>query len=180
MHTPSTARTASAALALAVLGSAAQASPAAAAEPSSARAVPAALQLPDGLREVSRVLGVGVQVYDCTDGSWVFREPSAVLLRGSSVKGVHFAGPTWVHRDGSSVTGVVVTRVDAADPGRDIPLLLLRATPGPVDGKLADVERIARFDTRGGVAPAGPCDAARTPVAQVPYSARYAFFAARG
>ena len=180
MRHPSTARTAYAALALAVLGGAAQPSPAAAGEvPRVSKAVPASLGLPDGLREVVRVLGVGVQVYDCTGGSWVFREPRAVLLRGSSVKGVHFAGPTWVHRDGSSVTGVVVTRVDADDPSRDIPLLLLRATPGPADGKLADVERIARLDPRGGVAPAGPCDAAATPVAQVPYSATYAFFARR-
>ena len=181
MRTAHLSRTASAAgLALALLGSAAHAAPAAATPPArKGGAVPAALQLPDGLGEVSRLLGVGVQVYDCTDGRWVFREPRAVLLRGSRVKGVHGAGPTWVLRDGSSVTGAVVTRVDAADPSRDIPLLLLRATPGPVEGRLADVSRIARFDTRGGVAPAGTCDAAETPVAEVPYSATYAFFAPR-
>jgi len=167
-------------LALALLNSAAQAAPAAAApHAGTARAVPAALHLPDGLKEVSRLLGVGVQVYDCTDGRWSFREPRALLLRGSSAKGVHFAGPTWVHRDGSSVTGVAVTNLPAADPVRDIPLLLLRATPGSVDGKLADVSHVARLDTRGGTAPASACDGTMTPVLEVPYTATYAFFAPR-
>jgi hypothetical protein len=180
MRTSLLSRTACAAagLALALVGGAASATSAAAAPAKKAGgAVPASLNLPDGLKEVSRLFGVGVQIYDCTGGSWVFREPSALLLRGSSVKGVHFAGPTWVLRDGSSVTGRVVSNVPAADPSRDIPLLLLRATPGPGDGKLSDVSYVARLDPRGGVAPAGPCDAAVTPVAEVPYTSTYAFFA---
>lgn len=184
MRTSTTLRTVSVAgaVALAVLGGVAQAAPAAAAAPvvRPGTPVPAALQLPEGLKEVSRVLGVGVQVYDCTAESWVFREPRAALLKGASIKGVHFAGPTWRHRDGSSVTGTVVTRAPAPDPSRDIPLLLLRATPGPVAGKLAKVSYVARFDTRGGVAPAGACDAATRPVAEVPYASTYAFFAPRG
>jgi hypothetical protein len=48
-----------------------------------------------------------------------------------------------------------------------------------VDG-LADVSRIARLDTRGGVASAAPCDAGTTPVVEVPCTATYAFFAVRG
>ena len=183
MRTSTTLRTVTAAgaVALALAGGAAVATPASAA-PHALRhgsAVPASLQVPADVKEVSRVLGVGVQVYDCTAGNWVFREPRALLLKGPSIKGVHFAGPTWRYRDGSSVTGMVVRNVPAADPTRDIPLLLLRATPGPVEGKLSDVSFIARFDTRGGVAPTGTCDPATRPVAEVPYSSTYAFFAPR-
>ena len=36
---------------------------------------------------------------------------------------------------------------------QDVPLLLLRATPGDLDGQLARVSFIQRLDTRGGTAP---------------------------
>ena len=38
-----------------------------------ARTVPDALVVPDGQRVVLKTIGVGVQVYDCVDGSWRFR-----------------------------------------------------------------------------------------------------------
>jgi hypothetical protein len=93
--------------------------------------------------------------------------------RGGHPVGIHFRGPTFESFDGSSVTGMLVASVDA--PGA-IPWLLLRAVPQG-DGVLARVDYVQRIETRGGVAPAGPCDPAGDRTVAVPYRARYVFFA---
>ena len=129
-------------------------------------------------RVVLSVVGKGVQIYDCnpTTRAWTFREPAAVLYgRGGHPVGIHFRGPTFQSFDGSSVTGTLVASVAAPEPGA-IPWLLLRAVPQG-DGVLARVDYVQRIETRGGVAPAGPCDPAGDRTVAVPYRARYVFFA---
>lgn len=159
---------------LALVGVLTSAGPATAKKPD----VPSALVPPAGQEQVASLLGAGVQVYDCVGTTWTFREPNAVLLEKKRFVGTHYAGPTWESlRDGSTVTGAVQARVAAAHPTRDIPLLLLRATGNTGSGVFSEVDFVQRLDTRGGVAPAGGCDAAVQSVARVPYTATYVFFA---
>jgi Protein of unknown function (DUF3455) len=137
--------------------------------------LPEALRVPEGHRLVLRALGKGVQVYDCVDGAWSFREPAAAILRGDRTIALHYAGPTWQSiKDGSKVVGTVMARVDAEHPERDIPLLLLRArSTGP--GLFSGVKFIQRLETEGGVAPAGSCRSGAS--IGVPYTATYTFWA---
>jgi len=141
--------------------------------------VPKELRVPDGHRLILRALGRGVQVYDCPSGTWMLREPAAVILRGDRTVAVHYAGPTWQSvEDGSKVvaSGERVA-VDAPHPERDIPWLRLQAD-GTGPGLFEHVAYIQRLKTRGGVAPAGTCAAGASTA--VPYRAVYTFWAPRG
>jgi hypothetical protein len=140
--------------------------------------LPPELRVPDGYKRVLESVGRGVQIYDCVDGAWRFREPTAALVdqRTDKVVAIHYVGPTWQSiRDGSKVVGSVKARRDAPTPQRDIAWLLLQATSTVGTGLFAEVEYIHRLDTRGGVAPAGPCTTGET--ASVPYQATYEFWA---
>jgi Protein of unknown function (DUF3455) len=140
--------------------------------------IPPELRAPEGQKLVLTTLGKGVQVYDCVNGAWAFREPVALILRGSTPIALHYAGPTWQSlADGSKVTAAVHTRVDAPRPDRDIPWLLLRATGNTGAGVFAEVDFIQRLATQGGVAPAGACDPAVQASQAVPYTAVYTFWA---
>jgi hypothetical protein len=139
-------------------------------------AVPVELAVPADQQVVLDVTGKGVQIYDCQGGSWVFREPAAVLYgRGRRPVGIHFRGPTFESFDGSSVAGEVLARIDAPEAGA-IPWLLLGATTRAGDGVLAGVDFVHRVGTEGGVAPAGACDPAADATVAVPYRARYVFY----
>ena len=95
---------------------------------------------------------------------------------------IHFAGPTWQHKDGSSVVGQVV-----APPRRStgaIPWLLLSAkstAPGPFGDKLVKTTYIQRINTTGGVIPAAEtCNATTAGTqAEVAYTADYVFWKAK-
>lgn len=140
--------------------------------------VPAELRVPDGYQRVLQSFGRGVQVYDCVDGSWKFREPAAAIVdeRSGEIVAIHYAGPTWQSvRDGSKVVGAVKARSDAPNPQRDIPWLLLQATSTTGPGLFANVGYIQRLTTTGGVAPAGACTPGQS--TGVPYKATYQFWA---
>ena len=108
---------------------------------------------------------------------WAFAGPDAKLADAKSMApmGKYYGGPTWESTDGSKVTGKQVA-VAPASAG-NIPYQLVKAENGTAAMK--DVTYIQRVNTRGGVAPAMPCDAttkgSRT---TVPYSADYVFFKA--
>jgi CHRD domain-containing protein/uncharacterized protein DUF3455 len=123
----------------------------------------------------------GEQIYACTkqaDGSYAFTQHnvSAVLQGGiahSFVK--NDAGPPqWVARDGSAVTGAVVTKTPNGT-GNIAELDLNATQAGAPTGLLAGTVEILRLNTVGGVAPAGTCDPATRPIAKVPYRADYLF-----
>ena len=141
--------------------------------------VPTELRVPDGHKRVLTSVGRGVQIYDCADGAWKFRAPRADIFRdkpNDKLIAIHYAGPTWEStKDGSKVVATVHARRDAPSPQRDIPWLLLKATPSADKGVFGDVDYIQRLDTDGGVAPSGACAAGQT--AEVPYVATYVFWA---
>src|SRR5216110_90340 len=98
--------------------------------------VPPILEPPENQKVAFHVFAVGVQIYTWTQNptnpalfSWVFKAPEAVLFKADDrddAVGLHYAGPTWEHKDGSKVVGAVLQRSPAADPNA-IPWLLLQA-----------------------------------------------------
>jgi hypothetical protein len=137
-------------------------------------------------RELTRRLGVGVQVYDCQDGTFKFREPQADLydLDTLTHRGIHFVGPEpgtaqRADADGSRVVARVVERVPAsppADPTRDVAWLKVPAeTTFGVGGIFASVTFIQRVLTYGGQPPSS-CDSTTI---GVPYTTLYIFWGQR-
>jgi hypothetical protein len=138
---------------------------------------------PQGAPMLLEVAADGAQIYACEAKGqgfeWVFKAPEANLFNTQNLQvGTHFAGPTWKADDGSIVVGEVAARADAPTGGA-IPWLLLRAKSNQGSGVLSTVAFIRRADTKGGVAPASGCDAARSGAqARVRYYALYQFFGA--
>lgn len=143
----------------------------------------AAVAPPAGARLLLAAGADGVQIYACEPQgnglAWVFKAPEAALFEaGGRQIGRHFAGPSWQAEDGSTVVGEVVAKADAPGGGA-VPWLLLRAKAHNGEGGFAAVAFIERLDTKGGLAPAGGCDAAhRGAEARMRYSATYRFYAA--
>jgi Protein of unknown function (DUF3455) len=147
--------------------------------------VPTTLQVPKGNKVHSHAYAVGVQIYVWTVNptnaalsSWVFKAPEAVLFADAGengATGIHYAGPTWECKSGSTVVGAVLQR-STPDPTA-IPWLLLQAktTEGP--GIFERTTYIQRVNTRGGLAPAGPGSIAGQ-AAHVVYTAEYFFYRA--
>jgi hypothetical protein len=146
--------------------------------------VPPILEPPEDQDVTFHAFAVGVQIYTWTQNptnpalfSWVFKAPDAVLFKADDrddVVGLHYAGPTWEHKDGSKVVGMVLQRSPSADPNA-IPWLLLQASTNSGDGKFSDVTYIQRVNTVGGIAPATAGDAMHLE-ARVPYTAEYYFY----
>jgi hypothetical protein len=141
-------------------------------------------------REVTRLLGAGVQVYDRKpDGTFGFREPQADLyaydledLETVTQRVIHFVGPEsgtaqWADADGSRVVARVVKRVDApppADPTKDVQWLKLEAIQNFGAGVFSRVTLIQRVLTYGGQVPPS-CNSATI---SVRYTALYIFWEA--
>jgi hypothetical protein len=124
----------------------------------------------------------GVQRYQCvqstTGFAWTFVAPDADLFSLHRHQPVvhHFAGPTWLYKDSSSVLGAK-TAGATVDPTA-IPWLLLNVTShGGAEGRLSDITSIQRLQTTGGNAPATGCDADHVGAeSDVLYAARYFFY----
>jgi len=125
----------------------------------------------------------GVQRYACvastTGYAWTFIAPGADLFRPGGDHGFavhHFAGPTWLADDSSSIRGAKVAgaTVDATA----IPWLLLDVVGhGGQAGVMSNISTIQRLSTTGGLAPATVCDADHVGAnADVLYTARYFFY----
>ena len=150
--------------------------------------VPVGLEVPPGNELVSRVSAVGMQIYvwtvnptNAAQARWVFKAPHAVMFASNErslgeVVGIHFAGPTWQHNDGSKV---VATRVVSVTVNSNaVPWLLLLAFNKPGDGTSAGTTYIQRVNTFGGLPPATPGRTADEE-ALVPYRADYYFYRAK-
>jgi hypothetical protein len=171
-----------AALALAVPGIA-HAGPA---EP----AVPTEIAVVDGHKLFLIAHAVGVQIHECVpDGSgyrWRFAGPRANLYddKGTLIA-THFSGPSWQARDGSKVMATLDGNASITVDPTAIPWLRLRVTSesaGPDGDRLVGTKYIQRIETAGGLAPAASTCNAETlgDVAEVPYTADYAFWKATG
>jgi hypothetical protein len=140
-------------------------------------AVPPELVPPAGQKPLADFAASGVQVYQCTNGAWVFVEPAASLIgRAKGQRGVqtavHFRGPSWESTtDGS----LVEARAIASSPvSGSIPQLLLQSTRNRGDGLFGHVTYIQRLATSGGAIPTGSCTDGQT--SGVAYRAQYRFF----
>jgi hypothetical protein len=139
-------------------------------------AVPQSLQPPPGARLKLKLIGRGVQIYQCQDGAWRLQGPDAKLTdEAGRLVGKHYAGPTWESTDGSKVVGEVRAHEDGPDP-RAVPWLLLHAKSVSGNGVFSGIDSIQRLQTAGGQAPQGDCTANQS--VQVPYSANYYFYTA--
>jgi hypothetical protein len=154
--------------------------------------IPAALAVPTGATLKFKVHGKGTQVYTCTastpaaDGgtdagattyAWTLKAPDAKLYDESNTEvGSHFAGPTWMSKDGSDVVGARLAAVDS--PLTDaIQWLLLKASSHMGSGIFADVTYVQRVNTTKGKAPATGCDATAVGTdTSVDYTADYYFY----
>ncbi|MES5824485.1 CHRD domain-containing protein [Streptomyces sp. RG80] len=133
----------------------------------------------DALRNFQAPVVKGEQIYECKPaegGGYAFaqRDVSAVLAGriAHSFVQPNSGTPQWIARDGSAVTGSVLSRTPNGTG--NIPELDLKATQsGKHHGLLADATEILRLNTVGGVAPTGSC----TPgaIVAVPYQADYVF-----
>ena len=131
----------------------------------------AAVMPPEGSAPVLELDADGVQIYTCDpkDGGygWSFNAPDAKLFdKDGRQVGTHFTGPAWELDDGSGVTGEVVTKADAPEPGA-IQWLLLRVKSHQGSGVLSAVAYIRRVETEGRHSPdhrlrREPCLAAGT------------------
>jgi len=149
----------------------------------SAPDVPDAIAIPSGLEPVLFVHASGSQIYICQPGAdgryqWTLKGPDAELKdRKDKVIGQHTVGPTWKLKDGSEVTGKAVAHVDPPDPD-SVPWLLLDVINNSKKGALADVTKIQRVHTHGGMPGNEACDEShKGEETKSKYSADYYFFA---
>jgi hypothetical protein len=149
----------------------------------SAPDVPDAIAVPGGLEPVLFVHASGSQIYTCTAGAdgkfaWTLKAPEADLKdRKDKVIGQHSAGPTWTLKDGSQVTGKAAAHVDSLD-SESVPWLLVDVSTNAGKGALANVTKIQRVHTHGGMPPDYGCDAShKGDETKSKYTADYYFFA---
>ncbi|HKS86889.1 MAG TPA: DUF3455 domain-containing protein [Pseudolabrys sp.] len=131
-----------------------------------------------GAKVVATFHAEGVQVYECKLDAgnklvWRFREPVAALMDAGNTIGLHYAGPSWQHIDGSAIQAKMVSAVPGAT-FNDVPWLKLEVTEQRGAGLLSNVKMVQRIDTKGGMMQ-GACDAAGA-LRSVPFSADFVFF----
>jgi hypothetical protein len=144
--------------------------------------VPDAVKVPAGHHVALHTVGVGEITYECRAAAnaapaWVFVGPQADLnSRSGSKLGTYFGPPaTWASTDGSKITGKQL----AVAPGGagNIPFQLVQANPAMGSGAMTGVTYVQRLATRGGVAPAMPCDGGAVGRKEiVKYQADYLFW----
>jgi hypothetical protein len=144
--------------------------------------IPGAIEVPGGNSAYLTVHAKGDQIFHCTlktgEYSWKWYAPEAKLYdtQNQALVGSHGAGPSWTHKDGSSVKAKGIQKIDAPDKSA-APWLLLEAIGHKGDGLLAQTSYIQRVNTQGGIAPSSGCDANHLgSEKRVPYTADYNFY----
>ena len=152
--------------------------------PFSQTELPAAVQVPTGHRVAFETAAAGDITYECRakkdmagQYEWFFVGPDAGLKGRKGERLGKYYGPpaTWELNDGSKLTGVQLAV--APNGSGNIPLQLVKANPAMGSGMAQGVSHIQRVATKGGVAPAAPCDAATMGSKRVvTYTADYIFW----
>ena len=152
--------------------------------------VPTEIAVRDGHKLFLIGHAVGVQIHACSPTAggyrWRFLGPRAELYgHNGKLLASHFSGPSWQARDGSKVMAALDGDGMITVDQTAIPWLRLRATStsaGADGDRLAGTTYIQRIATTGGLAPASDmCNAGTVgEVAEVPYTAVYAFWKATG
>jgi hypothetical protein len=145
--------------------------------------IPNGIGAPAGEELVLQAHASGAQIYVCGEASdgqlrWTLKAPDAVLRDDKGAVIIqHYAGPTWKHKDGSTLTGKAVAHADSPDPSA-IPWLLVTATGHSGSGVLAHVTSVQRIHTKGGQPPTpATCDASKLGAeARSTYAADYYFY----
>ena len=139
------------------------------------------LQPPKGHKPFKVGHAVGVQIYTCLGTAWSSATPRADLYNDNGKKKwIHFGGPTWQHKDGSTVVGLTPAAGNVTVNPNAIPWLLLAAkstAAGPFGDMMVQTTYIQRVNTTGGLAPVLPCVTGT--VQEVPYTADYYFWKAK-
>jgi hypothetical protein len=153
-------------------------------------AVPSEIAVVDGYKLFLVAHAVGVQIHECVPNDsgyrWRFVGPRANLYDDhGTLIATHFSGPSWQARDGSKVTATIDGNGSVTVDPTAIPWLRLRVTSASAgaDGdRLAGTKYVQRIRTTRGLAPAAAFCTAGTlgDVAEVPYTADYAFWKATG
>jgi hypothetical protein len=146
--------------------------------------LPGPVQAPTGNRVAMETVGVGEITYECrikaastSEFEWFFVGPDARLMdRNGRQAGRYFGPPaTWESTDGSRITATQVAVAPAM--AGSIPYQLVKANPAVGNGVMNGVTYIQRVATRGGVAPAAPCNGSNMGTKQVvQYQADYIFY----
>jgi Protein of unknown function (DUF3455) len=141
-----------------------------------------AIKVPEGNNVYLNVHAKGDQIFYCALNagvySWTWQSPDAKLYdaQNKALVGSHGAGPSWTHKDGSSVKAKVIQKTDAPDKA-SAPWLLLEVTERKGGGLLAQTSYIQRINTHGGVSPISSCDANHLGMEKkIPYEADYTFY----
>jgi hypothetical protein len=152
--------------------------------PYSQAQLPSDVRAPQGHQVMWETVANGELTYQCRAKAqmadqfeWVFVGPKAQLKdRSGKQVGQYFGPPaTWKVDDGSEVSGAQVA-VSPAGAG-NIPLQLVKANPAKGGNHFNGVSFVQRVNTKGGVAPADPCNAAMLSATKVvPYQADYIFY----
>jgi Protein of unknown function (DUF3455) len=153
-------------------------------KPYSQAQLPSEVRAPEGHKVAWESVATGELTYQCrakaqtTDQfEWVFVGPKALLKdRSGKEVGQYFGPPaTWKVSDGSEVSGAQVA-VAPAGSG-NIPSQLVKANPAKGGNYFNGVSFVQRVNTKGGVAPVEPCNAAMLSATKVvPYQADYIFY----
>jgi hypothetical protein len=142
--------------------------------------VPGAIEVPAGNKVFLIGHAVGVQIYSCNGVAWGFVAPRANLYddHGKLII-IHFAGPTWQAKDGSTVVGHAEASITVDSTA--IPWVRLSAA-STTPGRFVNTTYIQRIATTGGLdPPAAECNATTAGnVAEVPYTADYYFWKKTG
>lgn len=140
-----------------------------------------AIKAPAGNSAYLTLHAKGDQIFHCVlktgAYNWKWHAPDAKLYdKQNALVGSHGAGPSWTHKDASSINAKVIQKIDAPNK-TNTPWLLLEVTGHKGGGVLAQARYLQRINTQGGVAPLSGCDANHLGTEKrVPYTADYSFY----
>ena len=145
--------------------------------------IPEQIKVPAGYSPALTVHAKGDQIYQCAlnkgEYLWETLAPDAKLFDASgNVVGNHRTGSLWEYKEGSTVVGRVVGKIDMA-PGSAISWLLVEVVSHKGDGLFANISFINRTNTHGGLPPSSGCNVNHLGTEKrIPYTADYIFYAA--